>query len=1613
MVSGARMRGARLGGRPGLPPAPGQRVAGVFEVERLLGEGASGAVYRVMEADSGNPRALKIFSNTANIEQTLHEFRVLSRLEHAGCVKVHAFGNDANHGAYLVMDLIEGTAPTEVLPRGESPALNAFTQQILETLAYLHSRGVVHGDLKPANVRCIDGDPTRPVLLDFGLASTRDTELGGGTVLYMAPELFRKQPRDARSDLYALGIMLYEIVAGAPPYEGSTPIQIIRGHMGGAVRPLRKRTNASDAVSRLVETLMSTEPGARPASAHEALGLLAEVTGAELVEANVQADPAMVLSTPALTGRDAAVASFDNAVQAARQGSGSLIVLHGAPGTGRTRLLEELDVRSRIAGVRVIRWDPGAGPPASALSSAIRQILREQASEDVTGLVDGLRRIARLELETTADVGVSQEGLLDRLADVALDTLYAASRRLPLALLVDDVTSGGPHAPAFVARLARGIARSRIVLAVACKVPEDVPPKGIDRTIASLEELRPLESAEIASLVRTALGEVSGEEELASWLRLQTGGIPSAIIDLLHWLLESGVLARRKGRWFVTQSLEMTATRITTGSAIAARRLEHLDIDTRRFLRAASVMGMGFDPQIAGRAGAVAVPSDEDLERLLRNRLLVTGRGDEWQLRFAQRAVQTLLATEVAGPERRTIHSNIARLLLEESPDRSPEALEEQGLLRDVAWHLLGAGDWQNGVPLVRAAAEKARRAMALGEAAQLYGRAMETLENHEETRGIRAILLRDSGDLQMEADHPKEALELYERALELAGQTDPVDALRRKGHTLVRLGRHAEAIAVLAKVVSNTKAPTESRVLAAHDIGWAYMLHGDWAAALSAANSAAQLAKRNGDDRLRAQILKLRGNILWQQGQWDESLRENEAALTLFERIADHHGAAEALMAMGTAHGHLARYQDAIRCFERALTRFEEFGDRRGQGKCQNNLGIVHYYQGDWPAATERFEAFLSLLERSGERVERANLLNNLGSIYRERGMFDRAEQLLTQGLDLATELGTGRIETMVLGNLGETFVRAGRHQAAQEMLQRAIAKAREIEATSEEIESERRLAELRMAEDAASVDPERLEGLIEWAEDANCKLEGANLNRILASLHRARGRYAAALAALERGEAALADSGAALETARLKRERGLLLGAQGKSEAAQRILEEVEQTFSRMDAGWDETVTREAIRTVRVGPSFRSQASHLEAIAAFCQQIGSFSDQREFLQEVLERIMDLVSADRGFIVLFDEGGRPSVKVVHRREDYENTPADRVFSRTITRDAFRSSEPIFVPVTATEDRYKASESVAIMDVGSVVAASIRSHRRRRGVIYLDSRTPNSEELRNAIPLIKALSGVIGASLEHAQLLELERSRSETMAMLAHELRGPLNSIYAHLELSLESTDQLSDELREYLDVASSELLRLNRMIGNLTDLARLEHHSSANTVVSINIHELLATVVASLAGLWRARGQTVNVSTAEAMPLVLGSRDRVIQVVTNLLTNAVKFTPEGGAIRVGATLVRQTFRETDVSLGPEVPASEFLSEVQSHVSDSGYIRVSVIDSGPGIPQESLEHIFGKFRQSGESRYRKAGLGLGLAIARHIVERHGGRIWCDNHPDGGAAFHFTLPTLED
>jgi signal transduction histidine kinase len=266
--------------------------------------------------------------------------------------------------------------------------------------------------------------------------------------------------------------------------------------------------------------------------------------------------------------------------------------------------------------------------------------------------------------------------------------------------------------------------------------------------------------------------------------------------------------------------------------------------------------------------------------------------------------------------------------------------------------------------------------------------------------------------------------------------------------------------------------------------------------------------------------------------------------------------------------------------------------------------------------------------------------------------------------------------------------------------------------------------------------------------------------------------------------------------------------------------------------------------------------------------------------------------------------------------------------------------------------------------------------------------TEKTENLTKAYERLQASNQNLATAnryLEEAnrKLREIDQVKSDFISIVSHELRTPLTSIKAFTELILIKPKMPTERRNKLLTIINNESDRLARLINDVLDLTKIEAGKLSWRITKVSLEEIIKTSVSGIKSLADNKSLAISTSMTRPLPLIYGDRDRLIQVITNILSNAIKFTPQGGKIHISAR-------------HGEKPKPQIL--------------VAVSDTGIGIPVGDLNLIFDKFRRSGDVLTNNTeGSGLGLTISRQIIEYHGGIIWAESTQGQGSIFTFTLP----
>lgn len=254
------------------------------------------------------------------------------------------------------------------------------------------------------------------------------------------------------------------------------------------------------------------------------------------------------------------------------------------------------------------------------------------------------------------------------------------------------------------------------------------------------------------------------------------------------------------------------------------------------------------------------------------------------------------------------------------------------------------------------------------------------------------------------------------------------------------------------------------------------------------------------------------------------------------------------------------------------------------------------------------------------------------------------------------------------------------------------------------------------------------------------------------------------------------------------------------------------------------------------------------------------------------------------------------------------------------------------------------------------------------------------------------------------KLAKLERLKSEFISIVSHELKTPLTSIKNSLDIvSSGKTGEVSESMEKFLDMAKRNVKKLSRIINDLLDMSKIEAGKMDYTYSKTSILPVVEDVKLNLTEMAKQKDLVINIQSVENIKDVFADVDRIEQVLTNLVSNAIKFTQDNSSIDISVSLINAK----DISVEPC-----FESLIKPLKGE--YVQVCVSDKGIGIDKDNLIHVFDKFEQIENSLSREVGgSGLGLSIAKQLISAHNGAIWCDSIVNKGSSFYFVLPVANE
>lgn len=859
----------------------GTTLANRYRIDALLGRGGMGAVYRAQDLTLGRDVAVKVVEGTGLDAEArrrlLREARAAATLNHPHIVAVHDAG-EAGDQPFVIMELVGGGSLRTHKPLPFTQVI-LVGRQLCDALEHAHEKGIVHRDLKPENVLIAeDGERLEVKLGDLGLAfSSRDSRMTQsgmllGTATYMAPEQALGVALDGRADLYALGALLYEMVADRPPFPGEDPIAVVSQHLHAPVVPaITYRPDLPPALDALILKLLAKRPDDRFASARDVDAALAAVRSAETAAAvRPTSDSVRLLDQLArgrLVGRGSELAQLREFWSRAERGQGHMALISGEPGVGKTRLAREVAVYARLQGAWVLQggcYEFEATTPYLPFLEALRGWVRGRDPERLkAALGDMAPELAKLAPEIGSKLGSlpsnpalspSEERL--RLFDHVVRFLNALANERGLLLVLDDLHWADHGTLALLHYLLRQTRESRLMVLGMYREAELDRAHPLQKSLvewnrerlATRVPLGRLSLADTSTMLAVMFGQESVSPDFAEALHRETEGNPFFIEEVIKALIEQGQIYREGGEWQRHDVGELAIPQSI--KAAVSRRLERLTPTTTEVLQTAAALGKVFEFQELAAATAVAEsPLLDALDEASASQLIRAESGENFI--FTHDKIREVLHEELNPIRQRRLHQRIG-----ESLERLYTSHLE-GHVEDLAYHFARSGDLKKGLDYSQRAADQAARLHALEEAIDFYGRARECAEELELTPKLAEIDER-LGDVWWAFGESAPAVTHYERAIALSTEAARKLSIQAKiGEVYGRIG-DPKGLPILESVrdrLDAEKQPADmARVVGM--IGRYHHYRGQHRKAVEYLQQARELAERSGNDDLIGLVL-------------------------------------------------------------------------------------------------------------------------------------------------------------------------------------------------------------------------------------------------------------------------------------------------------------------------------------------------------------------------------------------------------------------------------------------------------------------------------------------------------------------------------------------------------------------------------------------------------------------------------------------------------------------------------------------------------------------------------------------------------------------------------------
>ena len=774
-----------------------------------LGKGGMGEVFLADDSQLERRVAIKFLSDGATtnesraLERLYREARSAAALDHPYICKIHEI-TEVDGRTGIVMEHVSGATLQAELARSPVSPTRAIeiAGEVAEALEAAHKKRVIHRDLKPANVMLTEEGHIK--VMDFGLAkqvraeSSDDQTTGSltdpgvrvGTPGYMSPEQLLGSDADERSDIFAFGILLYELLAGVHPFKRSSNSGTMAAVLREPHNPVTQYAKTlSDKACVTLDRLLAKEPNNRYQSFQDVRTdlrqLLQDASGATLVAQTAPDVATAATGRTPYVGRESERAEARRLLDQAVAGRGGVLLLGGEPGVGKTRLAEEILLEARQRGCLALIgrcYETEGTPPFIPWVEIVERLARivpQAAFREALG--EGAPEVATLvpELRTMfpdipPPIELPPEQRRRYLFNSFLAFVERGARATPHVLLIDDLHWADESTLLLLQHVAQHASQMPLLIVGTYRDVDLDVQRPFAKTLEAFTRQRLAHKITLRRLPETSVGDMlealSGQavpSDLVAALYRETEGNPFFVEEVFHHLSEEGQLFDGDGRW--RTDLRVDRLNVPEGiRLVIGRRVERLSPSGRQVLTTAAVVGRNFDltllEALGDAEGDALLTALEEAEAAKLIQTVSSGREVRWE--FAHGLIRQTLESSLSLPRRQRAHLRVAEAMERVHGKRVDRHVA------DVAHHLYQAGaaaDVDKTVRFMSLACDQALEAGAFDEALRLVERALPVADDHHERhiadlQSRRGRALRSLGRGPEAVEEWGKALTIYER---------------------------------------------------------------------------------------------------------------------------------------------------------------------------------------------------------------------------------------------------------------------------------------------------------------------------------------------------------------------------------------------------------------------------------------------------------------------------------------------------------------------------------------------------------------------------------------------------------------------------------------------------------------------------------------------------------------------------------------------------------------------------------------------------------------------------------------------------------------------------------